>query len=184
MNSGSYRKMTSFLIVKMGCYIVYRQEKIHILPIKREWAILSCGNKMNSNFKSIFFLLKQTWKHIWKFSFFLSCTFGFSESSGNWRATSEAFIFSLNNNEGLAPFVNQVKKEFTDRAIYRNSQFGPYFGIDVIIRDNADSNSLSEAALGYHYSVPPAVQQRHTVLAGTWRFSPDEVEVFYLDPSR
>ena len=108
------------------------------------------------------------------YDFFLF-TFGFSESSGNWSATSEAFIFSLNNNEGLAPF---------DWAIYRNSQFGPYFGIDVIIRDNADSNSLSEAVLGYFYSVPPTVQKRHTVLAGTWRFSPDEVEVFYLDPSR
>ena len=116
--------------------------------------------------------------------FFLLFTFGFSESSGNWSATSEAFIFSLNNNEGLAPFVSKVKKEITDWAIYRNSQFGPYFGIDVIITDNADSNSFSEAVLGYYYSAPPAVQKRHTVLAGTWYFSPDEVEVFYLDPSR
>ena len=117
--------------------------------------------------------------------FFHLFTFGFSESSGNWSASSEAFIFSLNNNEGLAPFVSQVEKGITDhRAIYRNSQFGPYFGIDVIITDNADGNSLSEAALGYYYPAPPAVQKRHTVLAGTWYFSPDEVEVFYLDPSR
>ncbi|XP_073250379.1 uncharacterized protein [Porites lutea] len=106
------------------------------------------------------------------------------ESSGNWSASSEAFIFSLNNNEGLAPFVSQVEKGITDWAIYRNSQFGPYFGIDVIITDNADGNSLSEAVLGYYYPTPPAVQNRHTVLAGTWYFSPDEVEVFYLDPSR
>ena len=40
---------------------------------------------------------------------FILCTFGFSESSGDWGATSEAFIFSLNNNEGLAPFVSKVK---------------------------------------------------------------------------
>ena len=167
MNSGGYRKMTPFLIVEMGCYIVGRKKKIHI------------GNKMNSNYKSIF-LLKQTWKHM---IFSLLFTFGFSEYSGNWSATSEAFIFSLNNNEGLAPFVSQVEKGITDWAIYRNSQFGPYFGIDVIIRDNADSNSLSEAVLGYYYSAPPAVQDSDTVLAGTWYFSPDEVEVFYLDPS-
>ena len=44
MNSGSYRKMTSLLIVKMGCCIVCQKENIHI------------GNKMNSNFKSIFFI--------------------------------------------------------------------------------------------------------------------------------
>ena len=35
--------------------------------------------------------------------FFILRTFGFSESSGGYSATSEAFIFSLNNNEGLAP---------------------------------------------------------------------------------
>ena len=79
--------------------------------------------------------------------------------------------------------MTKVKKGIRDWAIYRNSQFGLYFGIDVIITDNADSNSLSEAALGYYYSVPPTVQNKRTVLAGTWNFSPDEVEVFYLDPS-
>ena len=41
------------------------------------------------------------------------------------------------------------------------------------------------AVLGIAYSVPPAVRDRHTVLAGTIEFSPlDEVEVFYLHPSR
>ena len=135
---------------------------------------------MNSNFKSILFIEANV--KACEF-FFLLFTFGFSESSGNWSATSEAFIFSLNNNEGLAPFVSQVEKGITDWAIYRNSQFGPYFGIDVIITDNADSNSFSEAGLGYFYSAPPAVQDSDTVLAGTWFFSPDEVEVFYLDPS-
>ena len=135
---------------------------------------------MNSNFKSIFFIEANVKAREF---FFLLFTFGFSESSGNWSATSEAFIFSLNNKEGLAPFVSQVEKGITDWAIYRNSQFGPYFGIDVIITDNADSNSFSEAGLGYFYSAPPAVQDSDTVLAGTWFFSPDEVEVFYLDPS-
>ena len=116
--------------------------------------------------------------------FFLLFTFGFSESSGNWSATSEAFIFSLNNNEGLAPFVSNVKKEYSGTAIYRSSSIGPVFGRDVIIRNNADSNGGSLARLGYRYSVPPAVQDKYTVLAGTERFFPDEVEVFYLDPSR
>ena len=115
---------------------------------------------------------------------FISYTFGFSESSGGWGATSEAFIFSLNNNEGLAPFVSKVKKEFTGDAIYRNSSSGPRFGIDVIIVDNADSSGLSRARLNFLYSVPPAVKVWSTVLAGTLFFSPNEVEVFYLDPSR
>ena len=115
---------------------------------------------------------------------FILRTFGFSESSDSWGATSEAFIFSLNNNEGLAPFVSKVDKEDTGAAIYRSSYYGPSFGIDVFITDNADSDRNSRAGLGKYYSVPPAVQDQYTVLAGTKNFSPDEVEVFYLDPSR
>ena len=114
---------------------------------------------------------------------FILCTFGFSESSGGYGATSEAFIFSLNNNEGLAPFVSKVRETSTQWAIYRHSYYGPRFSWDVFIVDNADSNDNSRARLGSNYFVPPAVQDRYTVLAGTKYFSPDEVEVFYLDPS-
>ena len=103
-----------------------------------------------------FFLSKKTWKYIWQFSFFLLIiiilfilrTFGFSESSGGWSTTFEAFIFSLNNNEGLEPFVSKVKKEYSGSAIYRVSHFGPVFGNYVYIVDNADSNSNSRARLG------------------------------------
>ena len=116
---------------------------------------------------------------------FILCTFGFSESRDGFGATSETFIFSLNNNEGLAPFVSKVKKGYSREAIYRDSSHGPVFGADVYIVDNADSNNDSRARLGFFYSVPPAVRNIRTVLAGlTWNFSPDEVEVFYLQPSR
>ena len=118
------------------------------------------------------------------FPFFILCTFGFSESSGGWSATSEAFIFSLNNNEGLAPFVSKVWKERPWRAILRISSSGPRFAGNVYIVDNADSNDDSRAYLGWIYPAPPAVQTPLTVLAGTEYFSPDEVEVFYLNPSR
>ena len=118
------------------------------------------------------------------FILFILRTFGFSESSGGWGATSEAFIFSLNNNEGLAPFVSKVKIGYSGRAIYRSSYYGPRFGYGVYIDDNADSNSNSRACLGYYYSVPPAVLCKHLILTGNGRFLPDEVEVFYLDPFR
>ena len=118
------------------------------------------------------------------FILFILHTFGFSESNGGWTATSEAFIFSLNNNEGLELFVSKVNKEYSRFAIMRWSYYGPRFGSNVFIRDNANSNSNSRAGLDTPYSVPPAVQDSNTVLAGTWYFSPDEVEVFYLDPSR
>ena len=57
-------------------------------------------------------------------TFFILCTFGFSESSSGYSATSEAFIFSLNNNEGLAPFVSKMKDKHSGEAIYESSRYG------------------------------------------------------------
>lgn len=66
-------------------------------------------------------------------------------------------------------------------AIYRGSSYGPLFGMgnDIRIADNANSNTNSHASFGYSYSVPSGVKDRYTILAGTQKFSPDEVEVFY-----
>ena len=64
------------------------------------------------------------------------------------------------------------------------SGFGPVFGYDIYIDNNANSNSRSYADLGSYYPAPAAVQDPDTILAGTERFSPDEVEVFYLDPTQ
>ena len=69
-------------------------------------------------------------------------------------------------------------------AIYRESWYGPAFGDDISIANNANSNSLSFARLGVFYPAPAAVQDPSTILAGTEYFSPDEVEVFYLDPTQ
>ena len=71
-----------------------------------------------------------------------------------------------------------------DWAIYDASWSGPRFGDDIIIANNANSNSNSFARLGRFYPAPAAVQDPNTILAGTLRFSPDEVEVFYLDPTQ
>ena len=71
-----------------------------------------------------------------------------------------------------------------DLAIDWWSGYGPAFGDDIFIANNANSSGNSYARLGRYYSAPAAVQDRYTILAGTFRFSPDEVEVFYLDPTQ
>ena len=71
-----------------------------------------------------------------------------------------------------------------DRAIYRSLWCGLCFGDDIYIANNANSNSDSRAGLGRYYPPPAAVQDKYTILAGTEYFSPDEVEVFYLDPTQ
>ena len=69
-------------------------------------------------------------------------------------------------------------------AIGRGSSYGPVFGSDIEIVNNANSNSNSRAGLGRYYPAPAAVQDQYTILAGTEYFSLDEVEVFYLDPTQ
>ena len=106
------------------------------------------------------------------------------ESSGRYGATSEAFIFSLNNSEGLSPFLSKVKPGKAGKAIDRHSYYGPKFGSDLVIHVEATRKHFSKASLGYYYSIPASVKDKgSTILKGPGgNFSPDEVEVFYLDP--
>ena len=104
------------------------------------------------------------------------------ESSGGYGVTRKAFIFSISNKEELDPFVSEVWRTYG--AIDRFPGFGPVFGLDIIIANNANSNSYSYTSLGWAYPAPAAVQDKYTILAGTPYFSPDEVEVFYLDPTQ
>ena len=120
-----------------------------------------------------------------KFLFHVFVLFCFLESSGGYAETPNAFIFSLNNFEGLAPFVSKVKKDKTKTAIDRSSVYGPAFGRDLFIFLMAPSGRQSYTDLGTCYSVPALVTDKSAILDGhTGPFSPDEVEVFYLDPSR
>ena len=115
--------------------------------------------------------------------FFLFC-FVLLESSGGYAETPNAFIFSLNNYEGLAPFVSKVKKDKTKNAIERDLFYGPKFGDDLVIFLDARYVQDSKAVLGGFYSIPASVKNKNNVLKGPGlNFSPDEVEVFYLDPS-
>ena len=116
---------------------------------------------------------------------FFGFCFVLLESSGGFGETPNAFIFSLNNFEGLAPFVSKVKEKKTHKAIYRRSDSGPVFGQDLFIYLDADTVWRSYAYLNGYYPVPALVTDELAVLDGhRGTFSPDEVEVFYLDPSR
>ena len=70
----------------------------------------------------------------------------------------------------------------SSHAIYRNSSYGPTFGggHDIYIANNANRDAPSYTNFGFSYSVPSGVQVKNTILAGTYSFTPDEVEVFYL----
>lgn len=102
-------------------------------------------------------------------------------SSGGYSYSSNAFIFSLINKEGRPPFKSMVKSP--KHAIYSALGYGPTFGggYDIHISNNANSNTYSYTYFNNaYYHIPDGVQNWKTILAGSYRFSPDEVEVFYL----
>ena len=99
---------------------------------------------------------------------------------GGYRSTDKAFIYSLRNKEGLRSFKSMVK--IPSQAIYMHSRFGPTFGggHNIYIADKANGNANSYAKLSSWYNPPSGVKDSRTILAGRFRFTPDEVEVFYL----
>lgn len=109
------------------------------------------------------------------------CFISSSDSSSTHGYSSTSFIFSLINKEGRAPFKSMVKNP--KYAILGRRSFGPTFGggYEIHISNNANSNTKSYTNFGGgYYSVPSGVQNKQTILAGSYNFTPDEVEVFYL----
>ena len=115
--------------------------------------------------------------------FFFLVYYCFLASLNEYAATSKSFIFSLVDKEGLAPFKSMVKQDSRSSfAIYSGSSYGPAFGsgYDILIADSANQNTNSYTNFAHYYSLPNGVTDRLTILAGTYAFSLDEVEVFYL----
>ena len=72
-------------------------------------------------------------------------------------------------------------------AIFRHRGLGPSFGsakADMEIADNAGSDTNSYAKLGNIYQAPPGyiynAENTNSLLGGSEKFTPSEVEVLYL----
>lgn len=103
-----------------------------------------------------------------------------SNNHGGFRKADKAFIFSLHDKEGLAPFKSMANTQ--SNAIYLKSSLGPTFGegYDIHIADKAKDNIHSFTNFGVSYNLPSGTKDKLTILAGSYYFTPDEVEVFYL----
>ena len=123
----------------------------------------------------------------WSFFSFLIFPTGYSSCQG-YRYDSQAFLFSLVNKPGWAPVKlpqTGPYSYYNRHSIYDCSSYGPTFGFghDIYIVDYASSSSSSYTYLGWTYSAPSGYSYgdtfTQTFLAGTYNFSPDEVETFY-----
>ena len=96
-----------------------------------------------------------------------------------------SFLFSLQNSDNLPPFTSRINHQKKAYAIQRAPGSGPIFGggFDVYIANNAGFNNKSLSNFGGTYILPPGYtfKQHNTqsLLAGSYYFTPSEVEVLY-----
>ena len=109
-------------------------------------------------------------------------------SGSGYRYDSNAFLFSLVNKPGWVPVkLPQTGKDSSNRrnSIYDQRSYGPTFGggYDIYTSNYASSNRNSYSNLGWTYSPPSGYSYSSTFagtfLAGSYSFTPDEVEAFY-----
>lgn len=102
-----------------------------------------------------------------------------SSGSGSWLTSSQAFLFSVVNPNGLGPIKLPITKNH-QYAIYCESTYGPSFGggHDLHIYGNANSNTSSYSGLGHTYECPSG--QQSTFFTGARNFSVTDYEVFGL----
>ena len=118
------------------------------------------------------------------FSYFLA-----TGSGCHYQYDSPAFLFSLVNKPRWAPVKLPQTGQYSNHrySILECSShtYGPTFGggQDIYIADYSSSSSSSYTNLGHQYSAPSGYSYgstfTHTFLAGTYQFTPDEVETFY-----
>ena len=107
----------------------------------------------------------------------------FTDSGGSYTYSAHSFIFSFKNKDNLDPFKVLVKN--IERGIYGNNGYGVTFGggHDIYISNNANGNRNSYNNLGESYVEPPGYtrgsSEIRNLLAGSYKFQPNEVEVFY-----
>ena len=106
-------------------------------------------------------------------------------SGSGYRHDSNSFLFSLVNKPGWAPVKLPQTGKYSSRrkhSIYHNPLSGPICGggHDIVVPNYASSNRNSYSNLGSEYSPPSGYSYgstfAQTFLAGTYHFTPDEIE--------
>ena len=97
-------------------------------------------------------------------------------------------MYSIRNNDGLAPFKSTLKDESDQYAIQRYTGYGPSFGFYDLLFGNinlAGSRNSSYTNFGATYNLPHGYtygeNNTRSLLGGSFKFTPSEVEVLYLN---
>ena len=115
--------------------------------------------------------------------YFFSCLTFFLD--WEYAPAPGSFLFSFLNNDNRPPFKSPLKDGMGESAIYCGNDWGPTFGSGNDMRVPNDAKpSKSYAQFGRTYQLPPgytyASSEAQSLLAGSLKFTPSEVEVLYL----
>ena len=99
-------------------------------------------------------------------------------------SSSKSFLFSLYNINGYVPVKLNITSSGYSTAIYACAKYGPIFGDghDLLIPNDAASKRNSFTSCGVTYPLPPgysAAGSSCRFYAGSYQFTPTDVEVFY-----
>lgn len=93
---------------------------------------------------------------------------------------NKSFIYSLHNINGYSP-VKLTQSGYSNLIMWDCSNSGPSFGGgDIILASDAVNNNESYTHCGHTYTAPPGYTHADCpFFAGSFRFSPTNIEVFY-----
>ena len=103
---------------------------------------------------------------------------------GEYKRSTKSFLFSLRNKDNLRPFKCPTYDHRNGKAVWCYRSYGAIFGdgYDMLICSNASTNKDSRTDLGKTYRPPdgyePDTPQTKALLAGSYQFTPTEIEVF------
>lgn len=106
-------------------------------------------------------------------------------SSGRNTTSSNAWLFSIRSMTGSPPTKMPIRESQKMYATFRAGNYSATFGggHDLFISDNANVCTSSYSNLGHTYTIPhgqgtTGSAQAQQFLAGSYNFTPTEIEVF------
>ena len=115
---------------------------------------------------------------------FMEKIFFISFPGDGWKKSDVLFLFSLKNKDNVPPFKSPVYKNH-EHAICSYPSYGPTFGggHDLYISNDSHTNQQSCTNFGHSYQPPGGyyygTPQTKSLLAGSYQFTPTEIEVFF-----
>jgi hypothetical protein len=102
------------------------------------------------------------------------------DSSSKFKTDPKAFIFSLTNKDNI-PLKIKIEPNRPHCAIYCNIEYGPTFGADIYVANNANTTMGSYSDLSHTYTHPQYAHEKNeaqTFLSGAYNFQLAEIEVY------